>query len=81
MMWGPEPMFVRSEMSTPLVQGTPLEPLADFSEGTLDAGQPLGVIEHPVAMRRGSIDILLRASGHFDRMTIFSGQGCQLVGR
>lgn len=47
MMWGPEPMFVRSEMSTPLIRGTYWESLADFSEGTLDAGQPLGVIDHP----------------------------------
>lgn len=47
MMWGPEPIFVRSEMSIPLIQGTPWESLADFSEGRLDAGQPLGVIEHP----------------------------------
>ncbi|WP_079550079.1 hypothetical protein [Arthrobacter sp. 49Tsu3.1M3] len=53
MMWGPEPMFVRSEMSAPLIQGTSWESLADFSEGTLDAGQPLGVIEHsePVSMQ------------------------------
>lgn len=53
MMWGPEAMFVRSKMSTPLIQGTLWESLADFSEGTLDAGQPLGVIEHsePVSMQ------------------------------
>jgi hypothetical protein len=53
MMWGPESMFVRSEMSAPLINGTSWESLADFSEGTLDAGQPLGVIEHsePVSMQ------------------------------
>ena len=47
MMWGPEPLFVHSEMSAPLIQGTSWESLADFSEGSLDAGQPLGVIDHP----------------------------------
>ncbi|ALG27783.1 hypothetical protein AOZ07_01395 [Glutamicibacter halophytocola] len=46
MMWGAEPLFVRSEMSVPLIQGTSWESLTDFSEGKLDADQPLGVIEH-----------------------------------
>lgn len=47
MMWGTQPMFVRSEMSTPLIRGTTWESSADFSKGTLDVGHPLGVIEHP----------------------------------
>ena len=50
MMWGAEPVIVRSEMSMPLVQGTHWESLADFSEDRLDAGQPLGVIEHSEAV-------------------------------
>jgi len=52
MMWGPEPVFVHSEMSAPLLRGTPWEVLADFSQGNLDANMPLGVIKHskPVSM-------------------------------
>lgn len=53
MMWGPEPLFVRSEMSAPLIKGTSWESLADFSEGALDGDHPLGVINHskPVSMQ------------------------------
>ncbi|WP_269939841.1 hypothetical protein [Arthrobacter sp. HY1533] len=53
MMWGPEPIFVRSEVSVPLIRGTLWESTADFSEGLVDAGQRLGFIEHsePVSMQ------------------------------
>ena len=52
MMWGPEPLFIRSEMPLPLIVGTEWESSADFHEEMVDAGQPLGVIEHtdPVSM-------------------------------
>jgi hypothetical protein len=47
MMWGPQPLFVTSEMSRPLLRGTQWEPMADYSSGEVDAGQPLGLIVHP----------------------------------
>ncbi|SDO01231.1 hypothetical protein SAMN05216368_10942 [Cryobacterium flavum] len=47
MMWGPEELFLRSQMSKPLLRGTQWEQVADYSSGEVDAGQPLGTIEHP----------------------------------
>lgn len=52
MTWGQQPIIVRSQMSRPLLRRTPWESLADYSDGELDAGAPLGMIEHaePVSM-------------------------------
>ncbi|MFK3672418.1 hypothetical protein ACI2IX_19805 [Leifsonia aquatica] len=52
MMWGPQPIIVRSQMSKPLLRRTPWESLADFSSGEEDAAAPLGDLVHatPVSM-------------------------------
>lgn len=52
MSWGPEPMFVRSQMSAPLLKGTSWQSIADYSSNEVDAGKPLATIVHanPVSM-------------------------------
>ena len=55
MMWGPEEIFVRSQMSKPLLRGTAWELLADYSGGEVDAGHPLGLIEHPTPVSMAEV--------------------------
>lgn len=55
MLWGPEELFVRSRMSTPLLAGTSWEHLADYSAEEVDAGHQLGVIEHSVPVSMSAI--------------------------
>jgi hypothetical protein len=52
MSWGPELLFVRSQMSQPLLTGTQWQNRADYSAGEVDANKPLATIEHdpPVSM-------------------------------
>lgn len=72
MMWGPEPRVVRSRMSVPLTHGTRWEGAANYADGEVDAGQPLGLLEHPVPV---SMSDLLHV--HLEAILSVIGRTCR----